>query len=97
MAKEKFERKKPHVNVGTIGHVDHGKTTLTAAITFTQAVKGLAKPKDYAEIAKGGTVRDDSKIVTIAVSHVEYETPKRHYAHVDCPGHADFIKNMITG
>jgi elongation factor Tu len=97
MAKEKFERKKPHVNVGTIGHVDHGKTTLTAAITFTQAAKGLAKPKEYAEIAKGGTVRDDSKIVTIAVSHVEYETPNRHYAHVDCPGHADFIKNMITG
>jgi elongation factor Tu len=97
MAKEKFERKKPHVNVGTIGHVDHGKTTLTAAITFTQAAKGLAKPKEYADIAKGGTVRDDSKIVTIAVSHVEYETEKRHYAHVDCPGHADFIKNMITG
>ena len=97
MAKEKFERKKPHVNVGTIGHVDHGKTTLTAAITFTQAAKGLAKAKDYADIAKGGTVRDDSKIVTIAVSHVEYETEKRHYAHVDCPGHADFIKNMITG
>ena len=97
MAKEKFERKKPHVNVGTIGHVDHGKTTLTAAITFTQAAKGLAKAKDYADIAKGGTVRDDSKIVTIAVSHVEYESEKRHYAHVDCPGHADFIKNMITG
>ncbi len=97
MAKEKFERKKPHVNVGTIGHVDHGKTTLTAAITFTQAAKGLAKAKEYADIAKGGTVRDDSKIVTIAVSHVEYESEKRHYAHVDCPGHADFIKNMITG
>jgi elongation factor Tu len=97
MAKEKFERKKPHVNVGTIGHVDHGKTTLTAAITFTQAAKGLAKAKEYAEIAKGGTVRDDSKILTIAVSHVEYESAKRHYAHVDCPGHADFIKNMITG
>ena len=97
MAKEKFERKKPHVNVGTIGHVDHGKTTLTAAITFTQAAKGLAKAKDYADIAKGGTVRDDSKIVTIAVSHVEYESEKRHYAHVDCPGLADFIKNMITG
>ncbi len=97
MAKEKFERKKPHVNVGTIGHVDHGKTTLTAAITFTQAAKGMAKAKDYADIAKGGTVRDDSKIVTIAVAHVEYESPKRHYAHVDCPGHADFIKNMITG
>jgi len=97
MAKEKFERNKPHVNVGTIGHVDHGKTTLTAAITFTQAVKGLAKGKEYAEIAKGGTVRDDSKILTIAASHVEYETKARHYAHVDCPGHADYIKNMITG
>ncbi len=97
MAKEKFERTKPHVNVGTIGHVDHGKTTLTAAITFAQAAKGLAKPKEYAEIAKGGTVRDESKILTIAVAHVEYETQKRHYAHVDCPGHADFIKNMITG
>ncbi len=97
MAKEKFERTKPHVNVGTIGHVDHGKTTLTAAITFRQAHKGLAKAKEYADIAKGGTVRDDSKIVTIAVSHVEYETEKRHYAHVDCPGHADFVKNMITG
>ena len=97
MAKEKFERTKPHVNVGTIGHVDHGKTTLTAAITFTQAVKGLAKGMEYAEIAKGGTVRDESKILTIAASHVEYETVKRHYAHVDCPGHADFIKNMITG
>ncbi|HET6411957.1 MAG TPA: elongation factor Tu [Anaeromyxobacter sp.] len=97
MAKEKFERTKPHVNVGTIGHVDHGKTTLTAAITFTQALKGLAKPKEYAEIAKGGTVRDESKILTIASSHVEYETKARHYAHVDCPGHADYIKNMITG
>ncbi|HET7825433.1 MAG TPA: elongation factor Tu [Anaeromyxobacter sp.] len=97
MAKEKFARTKPHVNVGTIGHVDHGKTTLTAAITFTQAAKGLATPKDYAEIAKGGTVRDESKILTIAAAHVEYETQKRHYAHVDCPGHADFIKNMITG
>ncbi len=97
MAKEKFARTKPHVNVGTIGHVDHGKTTLTAAITFTQATKGLATPKEYAEIAKGGTVRDESKILTIAAAHVEYETQKRHYAHVDCPGHADFIKNMITG
>jgi elongation factor Tu len=97
MAKEKFARTKPHVNVGTIGHVDHGKTTLTAAITFTQAVKGLAKPMEYAEIAKGGTVRDESKILTIAAAHVEYESAKRHYAHVDCPGHADFIKNMITG
>src|SRR5512146_3345862 len=97
MAKQKFERTKPHVNVGTIGHVDHGKTTLTAAITFTQAVKGLATPKSYAGIAKGGIVRDESKILTIAASHVEYETAKRHYAHVDCPGHSDFIKNMITG
>ncbi len=97
MGKEKFARTKPHVNVGTIGHVDHGKTTLTAAITFIQAAKGLAKPKEYAEIAKGGTVRDESKILTIAAAHVEYESAKRHYAHVDCPGHADFIKNMITG
>ncbi|MBI2193215.1 MAG: elongation factor Tu [Planctomycetes bacterium] len=97
MAKEKFERTKPHVNVGTIGHIDHGKTTLTAAITSVLAAKGMAKKKDYAEIAKGGTVRDASKIVTISVAHVEYETENRHYAHVDCPGHADFIKNMITG
>ena len=97
MAKEKFERTKPHVNVGTIGHVDHGKTTLTCAITKVQAAKGMSQVKEYADIAKGGTVRDDSKIVTIAVSHVEYESEKRHYAHVDCPGHADYIKNMITG
>ena len=97
MGKEKFERTKPHVNVGTIGHVDHGKTTLTAAITKVLATKGLSDVREYAEIAKGGTVRDDSKIVTIAVSHVEYQTDKRHYAHVDCPGHADYIKNMITG
>lgn len=97
MAKEKFERKKPHINVGTIGHVDHGKTTLTSAITKVLATKGLAQVKDYAEIAKGGTVRDESKILTIAVAHVEYESDKRHYAHVDCPGHADYIKNMITG
>src|SRR3989338_3495284 len=97
MAKAKFERTKVHMNVGTIGHVDHGKTTLTAAITKVQEKEGKATFKEYAEIAKGGTVRDDSKIVTIAVSHVEYETDKRHYAHVDCPGHADYIKNMITG
>jgi elongation factor Tu len=97
MAKEDFKRTKPHVNVGTIGHVDHGKTTLTTSILAVQAGKGLAEIKSYADIAKGGTVRDASKIVTIAVSHVEYETPNRHYAHVDCPGHADYVKNMITG
>jgi len=95
--KEKFQRTKPHVNVGTIGHVDHGKTTLTASILHVLSLKGQAKEKAYADIAKGGTVRDDSKIVTIAVSHVEYESEKRHYAHIDCPGHADYIKNMITG
>jgi elongation factor Tu len=97
MAKATFERKKPHVNVGTIGHVDHGKTTLTTAILAVQAKKGLAEIKSYADIAKGGTVRDATKVVTIAVAHVEYESEKRHYAHVDCPGHADFVKNMITG
>jgi len=97
MAKEAFQRTKPHVNVGTIGHVDHGKSTLTAAIVQVQAGKNLAKPISYAEITKGGTVRDATKTVTIAVSHVEYESATRHYAHVDCPGHADYVKNMITG
>ncbi|MCE9544537.1 MAG: elongation factor Tu [Planctomycetia bacterium] len=97
MAKENFKRTKPHVNVGTIGHIDHGKTTLTGALLSVQAKKGLANFKSYADIAKGGTVRDETKTVTISVSHVEYETAKRHYAHIDCPGHADFIKNMITG
>ena len=97
MAKEEFQRKKPHVNIGTIGHVDHGKSTLTAAIVEVQSKKGMATPISYADITKGGTVRDASKTVTIAVSHVEYESDKRHYAHVDCPGHADYVKNMITG
>jgi elongation factor Tu len=97
MAKENFQRTKPHLNVGTIGHVDHGKSTLTAALVAVQHRKGLAPAISYADITKGGTVRDDTKTVTIAVSHVEYESPKRHYAHVDCPGHADYVKNMITG
>ncbi len=97
MAKEAFQRTKPHVNIGTIGHVDHGKSTLTAAIVATQNRKGLAPAISYADITKGGTVRDDTKTVTIAVSHVEYESATRHYAHVDCPGHADYVKNMITG
>jgi elongation factor Tu len=100
MAKGTFERKKPHVNVGTIGHIDHGKTTLTAAITTVQAAKGLANAVSYDKVANASEKqgrRDPTKIVTIAVSHVEYETEKRHYAHIDCPGHADFIKNMITG
>jgi len=97
MAKEKFSRTKPHVNVGTIGHIDHGKTTLTAALVKVQSKKGLAKAISYADIAKGGTVRDETKTVTIAAAHVEYESKLRHYAHVDCPGHADYIKNMITG
>ncbi len=88
---------KTHVNVGTIGHVDHGKTTLTAAILAVQAHAGFARVKSYADIAKGGTVRDETKTVTIAISHVEYETETRHYAHIDCPGHADYVKNMITG
>jgi elongation factor Tu len=95
--KKPFNRTKPHVNVGTIGHVDHGKSTLTAAIVEVQSKKGMAKPISYADITKGGTVRDATKTVTIAVSHVEYESPLRHYAHVDCPGHADYVKNMITG
>src|SRR6187431_3535162 len=97
MAKEQFVRDKPHCNVGTIGHIDHGKTTLTGALLAVQAAKGLANFKSYADIAKGGTVRDATKTVTIAVAHVEYETAKRHYAHIDCPGHADYVKNMITG
>ena len=100
MAKEVFKRTKPHVNVGTIGHVDHGKTTLTAAITTVQAAKGLAKPIAYDEVAKASESegrRDPTKILTIATSHVEYESVNRHYAHVDCPGHADYVKNMITG
>ena len=100
MAKDVFQRTKPHVNVGTIGHVDHGKTTLTAAMTAVQAKKGLATFKSYDEVAKASESdgrRDATKILTIATSHVEYETDNRHYAHVDCPGHADFIKNMITG
>ena len=97
MAKDVFTRTKTHVNVGTIGHIDHGKTTLTAAIMARQATKFGMKAKSYADIAKGGTVRDENKTVTIAVAHVEYETANRHYAHIDCPGHADYIKNMITG
>jgi elongation factor Tu len=100
MAKEKFDRSKPHVNVGTIGHIDHGKTTLTAALTKVAASKGWAKYVPYDEVARASESqgrRDETKILTIATSHVEYGTAKRHYAHVDCPGHADYIKNMITG
>ena len=98
MAKGVFDRgNKAHMNVGTIGHIDHGKSTLTAAIVARQGHKNGTAVKSYAEITKGGTVRDANKTVTIAVSHVEYETAARHYAHIDCPGHADFIKNMITG
>ena len=95
MAKEKFVRNKPHVNIGTIGHVDHGKTTLTAAITKTQAVKGLAKFTAFDEIDKAP--EEKARGITISTAHVEYESAARHYAHVDCPGHADYIKNMITG
>ncbi|RME35720.1 MAG: elongation factor Tu [Thermoflexia bacterium] len=100
MAKPKFVRGKPHVNVGTIGHIDHGKTTLTAAITKVLALKGLAEYKSYDEVAKADAKmfrRDATKILTVAIAHVEYESEKRHYAHVDCPGHRDYIKNMITG
>src|SRR3954468_14760106 len=100
MAKGVFERKKPHVNVGTIGHIDHGKATLTAALTTVLAAKGLAQAVAYDTVAKASEKqgrRDPTKIVTIAVSHVEYQSQSRHYAHIDCPGHADFIKNMITG
>src|SRR5688572_9900634 len=95
MAKETFKRTKPHVNVGTIGHVDHGKTTLTAAITLVQSKKGLAAQVNFDEIDKAPEERERG--ITIATAHVEYETPNRHYAHVDCPGHADYVKNMITG
>jgi len=100
MAKEIFERTKPHVNVGTIGHVDHGKTALTAAITMVQGAKGLSKVRTYDDVAKASESqgrRDATKILTIATSHVEYATANRHYAHIDCPGHADYVKNMITG
>ncbi len=101
MAKEKFDRAKPHVNVGTIGHIDHGKTTLTASLTAKSKAKGWTKEAiSYDQVAKASEKdgrRDASKIITIATSHVEYETDKRHYAHVDCPGHADYVKNMITG
>ncbi|MCK4518876.1 MAG: 50S ribosome-binding GTPase, partial [Candidatus Omnitrophica bacterium] len=95
MAKEKFERTKPHVNIGTIGHVDHGKTTLTSAITSYMAKKGLAQAFAYDQI--DNAPEEKERGLTISISHVEYQTDKRHYAHIDCPGHADYIKNMITG
>ena len=95
MAREKFERNKPHVNVGTVGHVDHGKTTLTAAITGTMAAAGKAQAKKFDEI--DAAPEEKARGITISTAHVEYETEKRHYAHVDCPGHADYVKNMITG
>ena len=95
MAREKFERNKPHVNIGTIGHVDHGKTTLTAAITNVLAKKGQAEAQDYGDI--DGAPEERERGITINTAHVEYETDGRHYAHVDCPGHADYVKNMITG
>ena len=95
MAKEKFERKKPHVNIGTIGHVDHGKTTLTAAITTVLAKKGLSEVKSFDQI--DNAPEEKERGITINTSHVEYETANRHYAHVDCPGHADYVKNMVTG
>jgi len=95
VGKQKFERTKPHLNVGTIGHVDHGKTTLTAAITKTLAMRGQAAKRDFSTIDNAPEERERG--ITIAIAHVEYETASRHYAHVDCPGHADYIKNMITG
>jgi len=100
MSKPKFERKKPHVNVGTIGHIDHGKTTLTSAITKVLSTVGLAQPMEYEQVAKADAKlfrRDETKILTVNIAHVEYETEKRHYAHIDCPGHHDYVRNMITG